>query len=170
MATLLARQRFSTLEEARACVAAVVAEGWADWVDGTDAVKLRRLDKLPESEGCRRPKSGIFLLKRQPFEAKPTRRRMPSAEQVLRFLRDRSVRCGGQRIARPAVALMCVQFRLEPNVAVRLLDELERRKAVTSSDGWRSAVILKERLPRRSGWAQLRPALRVATQAASNCA
>jgi RNA polymerase sigma factor (sigma-70 family) len=148
--TLLARQRFSTLERAKQCVRALVTKGWAEWVSGMDAVRLRRLDKLPKPKQKGRSNKRLLWLKRHALKGKRTPFRMPGPEEVLGFLNERAIACGDKRVARPAVTLLCVQFRLNPQTAVRLLNDLQERGAMVSPDEFKSVVMLEKRLPGRS--------------------
>jgi RNA polymerase sigma factor (sigma-70 family) len=152
--TLLARERFSTLDGAKKCVEAFVAKGWAQWARGMDAVRLRRFDKVPAPKEMRRSNKRLHWLKRHGLEGKRTAFRLPSPAQVLSFLNERAAWRGNKRVARPAVTLLCVQFRLEPQAAVRLLNHLQDLGAVASSDEWKSVIMLRKRLPKRPEYAQ----------------
>jgi hypothetical protein len=147
--TLLARERFSTLDGAKKCVQALVAKGWAEWARGMDAVNLRRFDKLPAPRQMRRSNKRLHWLQRHGLDGKRTACRMPSPAQVLSFLDERATVRGKKRAVRPAVTLLCIQFRLEPQAAVRLLHHLQELGAVASSDEYKSVVMLKKRLPKR---------------------
>jgi hypothetical protein len=148
--TLLARERFSTLHGAKQCVEALVAKGWAEWVGGTDAVKLRRHDKLPMPKGTGRSNKTLLWLTRHALAGKRVPVRTPTPAEALRFLDERAIACGNKRVARPATTLLCVQFRLDPQAAVRILDGLREHGAIASSDDYKSVIMLKKRLPTAS--------------------
>jgi RNA polymerase sigma factor (sigma-70 family) len=156
VSTLVARERASTLAGARRCVATVVSKGWAEWVGGgMDAVKLRRLDKLPAPKDDGRSSKRMLRLKRHTLVSERTPCRKPTVADVYRFLDGRAIECGDRWVVRPAVTLLCVRYKLEPQAAVRFLVELYERGAVASSDEWKSIVLTKKGLPKRTDSAVL---------------
>jgi RNA polymerase sigma factor (sigma-70 family) len=165
-ATLLARKCFATAAGAKACVAAVVDKGWAEWVAGTDALRLCRCDALPESMTVTRRKKTRARPWRDSFGVQRAPTRMPSLADVLGFLRERALENGESRVVRPALVLVCVRFRLEPQTAARLLAELQRRGALLSSDAWRAVVVIDHGAEKRSGSARDRRGATPAVQAA----